>query len=175
MSAGNYLFLPASEALRWFKVLAVFRFAASQGEQPGFELPPDRLPLRITPPHGRIVILIVDDQPLLCEAVGEYLAMQGYEVKLAESGADGMRMLEEGLLPDLLLCDVMLPDIRGGGFFREAQILLPDLKVLFMSGHSRESLPCEIGQEEFLEKPFRLDVLARRIRSMLLDGGSLAD
>ncbi len=169
MSAGNYLFLPPGEALRWFKVLAVFRFAASKGEQPGFELPPDRLPLRITPPHGRIVILIVDDQPLLREAVGEYLTIQGYEVQLAESGAEGMRLLEDGLLPDLLLCDILLPDIHGAGFFREAQILIPELKVLFMSGHPRDNLLRDIGEQQFLEKPFRLDVLARRIRSMVLD------
>ena len=169
MSAGNYLFLPPSQALRWFKVLAVFRFAASQGLHPGFELPPDRLPLRISPAGESLIILIVDDQSLLCEAVGEYLTMQGYEVKAAESGAEGMSLLEEGLRPDLLLCDVVLPDIDGFGFFREAQILIPDLRVLFMSGHPRENLLREIGSSDFLEKPFRLDVLARRIRGLLLD------
>jgi hypothetical protein len=57
MSAGNYIFLPSTEALRWFKILAVFRFAASKGEQPGFELPPDRLPLRLGTEHDRCNIL----------------------------------------------------------------------------------------------------------------------
>lgn len=173
MSAGNYLFLPPSQALRWFKVLAVFRCAASQGQQPGFELPPDRLPLRVAPAQEQVLILLLDDQPFLCEAVGEYLAMQGYEVKTAESGADGMRLLEGGMHPDLLLCDIVLPDIDGVGFFHEAQILIPDLKVLFMSGHPRESLKREIGGEAFLEKPFRLDVLARRVRKLLLDTSRL--
>jgi two-component system OmpR family response regulator len=167
MSAGNYLYLPANEALRWFKVLAVFRFAASQGEHPGFELPPSRMPLRVTPAPDHVLILIIDDQALLREAVGEYLAMQGYEVKAAESGAGAMRWLEEGLQPDLLLCDVMLPDIRGAGFAREAQLLVPAAKVLFMSGHAQESLLPEIGGAEFLQKPFRLDVLARRVRNLL--------
>ncbi len=169
MSAGNYLFLPPSQALRWFKVLAVFRFAAAQGQEPGFELPPGRLPLRITPAGEPLIILVIDDQPLLCEAVGEYLAMQGYEVKTAESGAEAMRLLEQGLRPDLLLCDIVLPDIDGFGFFREAQLVIPRVRVLFMSGHPRENLQREIGGADFLEKPFRLDVLARRVRSLLLD------
>ncbi len=169
MTTGNYIYLPASEALRWFKVLAVFRFAAARGEEPGFELPPDRLPIRISTTHGHLTILIVDDQELLREAVGEYLAMQGYDIKSAESGAQGMQMLEDGLRPDLLLCDVMLPDIHGAGFFRDAAILIPDLKVLFMSGHSHESLLREIGGAEFLQKPFRLDFLAWRIKNLLSD------
>jgi CheY-like chemotaxis protein len=167
MSAGYYLYLPPRDALRWFKILAVFRCATSCGVPPGFELPPDRMPLRISDLESRAVILIVDDEELLREAVGEYLAMQGYEIKFAESGAQGMQMLEQGLRPDLLLCDVTLPDIHGAGFVREAQILEPDLKVLFMSGHTHETLTTEIGGADFVQKPFRLDILARRVRSLL--------
>ncbi len=167
MSAGNYLILPPSEALRWFKILAVFRFASSKGEQPGFELPPDRSPLRLGSEQARSRILIVDDQELLREAVGEYLAMQGYKVEAAESGAAAMQLLEAGSRPDLLLCDVMLPDIGGAGFVREAHLLVPDLKVLFMSGHGHETIVTQIGDAEFLQKPFRLDLLARRVRSLI--------
>ena len=167
MSAGYYLHLPPPDALRWFKVLAVFRCAASRGAEPGFELPPDRLPLRLGEPDNHVVILVLDDEELLREAVGEYLAMQGYEVKLAGSGAQGMQMLEQGLRPDLLLCDVMLPDILGAGFVREAQMLVPGLKVLFMSGHSHDSLTADLGGAEFVQKPFRLDLLARRVRELV--------
>lgn len=167
MSAANYLSLPPSDALRWFKVLAVFRFAAAQGQHPGFDLPPDRLPLHVDPPDEPRTILIVDDQPLLREAVGEYLAMQGYEVKLADSGCEAMQLIEDGLLPDLVLCDVMLPDIDGGSLVREARLMLPDLKMLFISGYPPETVAARIGDEEFLQKPFRLDVLARRVRSLM--------
>lgn len=170
MSAANYLSLPASEALRWFKVLAVFRFAAAQGQHPGFDLPPDRLPLQLGPPDGPRTILIIDDQPLLREAVGEYLAMQGYEVKLADSGCEAMQLLEGGLTPDLVLCDVMLPDIDGGSLVREARIMFPELKMLFISGYPQETVAAKIGEEEFLQKPFRLDVLARRVRGLLASG-----
>ena len=167
MSVGNYLFLPPNDALHWFKVLAVFRFAASSGEQPGFELPPDRLPVRLGNFEGEASILLVDDQELLREAVTEYLAMHGYRVTAAESGWQAMRSLEDGLRPDLVLCDVMLPDIRGGGFVREAQMFIPDLKVLFMSGYGHETVAGEIGDAEFLQKPFRLDTLVRRVQSIL--------
>lgn len=169
MSAGNYLFLPPNEALRWFKVLAVFRCAAASGEQPGFELPTHRLPLRLGPESGECSILLVDDQDLLREAVAEYLAMQGYLVKCAANGTEAMQMLEQGLRPDLLICDVMLPDIRGGGLVREANLLLPELKVLFVSGYAREIVMSEIGDGEFLQKPFRLDVLARRVQGLLAE------
>ena len=167
MSAANYLYLPASEALRWFKVLAVFRFAASQGEPLGFELPPGHLPLRIGANHEKVLILILDDQALLREAVGEYLAMQGYEVAGAGSGTEAMTLIENGLRPQLLLCDIVLPDIHGPGFAREARIMLPELKVLFISGHPQETLLSEISENEFLQKPFRLDTLARRVRNMI--------
>jgi CheY-like chemotaxis protein len=167
MSAGNYIFLPPEQALRWFKILAGFRVAAAQGEAPGFELPPDRFSLQVGPEHDPFHVLVVDDQELLRDVVGEYLAMQGYQVHLAESGSVGMQMLEAGLRPDLVLCDVILPDISGNGFVREAQLLVPDLKVLFMSGHFRENIIAEIGDAEFLQKPFRLDVLARRVRSLI--------
>lgn len=170
MSAGNYLYLPPSDALRWFKVLAVFRFATSQGEQPGFELPPDRMPLRLGTPDGSPLLLIIDDQELLREAVSEFLAMQGYAIHAAGSGTEAMKLVEDGLRPDLLVCDVMLPDIRGAGFVREARILLPDVKVLFMSGFSPEAAELEIGNSSFLQKPFRLDVLARKVRSVLARG-----
>jgi DNA-binding NarL/FixJ family response regulator len=78
-----------------------------------------------------------------------------------------MQLLEAGLRPNLLLCDVVLPDIGGAGFVREAQLLIPDLKVLFMSGHCQEAVLAQIGHAEFLQKPFRLDVLARRVRTVV--------
>jgi DNA-binding NtrC family response regulator len=174
MTAGYYLHLPPNDALHWFKVLAVFRCATSRGEPPGFELPPDRLPLRVGESRGHAIILIVDDQALLREAVGEYLAMQGYEVQLAESGTAGMQLLEQGLRPGLLLCDVMLPDICGAGLVREAQMLMPDLKVLFMSGYTHETVMDEIGGADFVQKPFRLDLLARRVRKLLTTSDSKA-
>ena len=168
MSAGNYLYLPPSDALRWFKVLAVFRVAAAQGQQPGFELPPDCSPLHVDPPPDDLVLLLVDDQQLLREAVAEYLAMQGYRVESAASGTEAMQLLEEGLCPDLLICDVLLPDIRGDSFVREARMLYPGLKVLFVSGLGPESLHERIGPAEFLQKPFRLDALARRVCGLLM-------
>lgn len=167
MGAGSYLFLPPENALRWFKVLAAFRYAASSGEQPGFELPSHHLPLRAGPEHEQQTILLVDDQDLLREAVAEYLSMYGYSILSAPGGAEAMLMLEEGIRPDLVICDVMLPDIRGGGFVREAQMIFPELKALFVSGYPRESVQAEIGEAEFLQKPFRLDVLARRVRALL--------
>ncbi len=167
MSAGDYMFLPPTEALRWFKVLAVFRLAASQGRSAGFELPPDRMPLRVGESDRRAVILMADDQELLREAMGEFLAMQGHEVRTAACGADAMRMMEEGLRPDLLVSDILLPDIHGIGLAREARMLFPELQVLFISGHPPETFEDEIGADEFLQKPFRLDVLARKVRSLL--------
>ena len=169
MSAGDYIFLPPTEALRWFKVLAVFRFATASGQRPDFELPPDRLPLCKRHAPSRRVILLVDDQELLREAISEFLALEGYEVIGAANGADAMHRMEDGLHPDLLLCDALLPDIHGAGLAREARMLYPDLQVLFISGHTEDVLGEDIGSAEFLQKPFRLDMLANRVR-FLLDG-----
>lgn len=168
MAAANYLYLPPAQALRWFKILAVFRCAASQGKEPGFELPPGHQPLRVDPVDGRFSILVIDDQELLREALGEYLRLQGYEVALAESGAAAMALMEHGLLPDLLLCDVVLPDIHGPSFVREARLLAPDVKVLFVSGYPEQPSVRAVPGAEFLQKPFRLDLLARRLRNLLV-------
>jgi CheY-like chemotaxis protein len=167
MSAGDYIFLPPPDALRWFKVLAVFRFATASGQQPDFELPPDRLPLRKQPASRRHLILLVDDQELLREAIGEFLALEGYDVIGAANGADAMHRMEDGLHPDLLLCDALLPDIHGGGLAREAAMLYPEMRVLFISGQSEDVLRDDLGDADFLQKPFRLDVLARRVRFLL--------
>ncbi|ABF42621.1 response regulator receiver protein [Candidatus Koribacter versatilis Ellin345] len=169
MSAGNYIFLPPTDALRWFKVLAVFRLSAAQGQTPEFDLPADSLPLRRTPPHEAALILMVDDQPLLREAVCEFLALDGYDVHGANSAGEAIRLLQEGLRPDLLLCDVLLPDVHGATLAREACALVPEMQVLFMSGHTPDILGSEIAPANFLQKPFRLDVLSRRLCSMLFD------
>lgn len=122
--------------------------------------------------HEPFEILIVDDQELLRDVVGEYLTTQGYRVRAVDCGDAGLQLLKAGLRPDLLLSDVMLPDRRGKELMREAHGLVPGLKVLFMSGHFRENLEAELGDAEFLQKPFRLDVLAHRVRSLIQRGKS---
>ena len=128
MSAGNYIFLPPTDALRWFKVLAVFRLSASQGQTPEFDLPPDRTPLRRSPAHEGSVILMVDDQPLLREAVCEFLTLEGYEVHSATFANEALHLLQSGLRPDVLVTDVLLPDIHGATLARQANVLVPEMK-----------------------------------------------
>jgi len=169
MSAGNYIFLPPTDALRWFKVLAVFRLSASQGHSPEFHLPPGCSPLQHGGAHANAVILLVDDQPLLREAVSEFLALQSYEIEIAGTAAEALTRLQSGLRPHLLLCDVLLPDLHGASLARQAAAIVPEVKVLFMSGHTSDVLGSEIAPANFLQKPFRLDVLARRVRSILSD------
>jgi CheY-like chemotaxis protein len=95
----------------------------------------------------------------------------GYTVVAAADGAMAARVLAEGLRPDLLLTDVILPSGTTGRDVAEAaQRTVPGLPVLFISGYSGNVL-MENGRlppgVELLGKPFRRSELAARIRALL--------
>ena len=95
----------------------------------------------------------------------------GYKVAESANGAEALARLDDGETFDLLLSDVVLPSqISGDEVATEALKKMPDLKVLFMSGHAESSIVHDGRLDRgvnLLGKPFRLAELARKVRAVL--------
>jgi excisionase family DNA binding protein len=117
---------------------------------------------------GRRGILVVDDDPAVVELITEVLENDGrFEVKSVNNGfAAGM--LAKEYHPDLIILDVMLPDINGQAvckLIREDQSL-QDIKIICISGMVEEDKVDELkasGADDFMHKPLDIDELLRRI------------
>jgi len=116
-------------------------------------------------------ILVVDDEATIRHLIDEVLDEAGYTVIGAADGAAGLKVLQSGARIDLLITDVGLPNgMNGRQVADAAREMRPDLKVLFITGYAENAAVgnghLEAGME-LLTKPFSLDDLTRKVRSML--------
>ena len=135
--------------------------------------PPPRAPARGRP-SGRV--LLVEDDDMFRGLVREVLARAGYEVVEARDPAEALTACGEGAgSVDLLVSDVVMPGGSGVELAAELRSRFPGLRVVLMSGYSDEALASrDLGEraaDDFLEKPFSLDELLRRVRQVV-EGGS---
>jgi CheY-like chemotaxis protein len=120
-------------------------------------------------PTGAESILLVEDDPMVRTHTEKQLIALGYRVTTAEKGPAALELIEQGLRPDLLFTDVIMPDGMNGRQLADAvRKHMPGLKVLFTSGYTHGA---DVGGHEkgsgFLGKPFRRIELARKLREML--------
>jgi CheY-like chemotaxis protein len=115
-------------------------------------------------------ILLVEDQAPVREITTLLLVSLGYQVKEASSGEEALRLAQGNRKKiDLLMTDVRMPGISGSELAQMLRAGDAGLKVLFLSGHSRDSV---IGQDvmhtgvAFLQKPFTLDALSKKLREV---------
>jgi PAS domain S-box-containing protein len=116
-------------------------------------------------------VLVVDDEPTVRMLVGDTLAELGYKGIEAADAASGLKVLESDVKIDLLITDVGLPGgMNGKEMADAARNHRPDLKVLFITGYA-ENAAVTNGRLEpgmhVLSKPFPIDKLAARIRSII--------
>jgi two-component system cell cycle sensor histidine kinase/response regulator CckA len=122
-------------------------------------------------PHGRERILVVDDAPSICMLVTDALQPLGYQVLEAHSAKDAIeiaRSKEEKI--DLLLTDVIMPEMNGKELADELKESRPDMKVIFMSGYTNNVILQERIMESglmLINKPLIPNVLARKLREVL--------
>lgn len=113
-------------------------------------------------------ILVIDDDANICEALKLYLENEGYEIKCAGDGADGInyfKMYE----PDLVLLDIMLPKKDGWQVCREIrEISSKPIIMLTAKGEVFDKvLGLELGADDFIVKPFNTKELSARIKAVL--------
>ncbi|HOI74179.1 MAG TPA: PAS domain S-box protein [Syntrophales bacterium] len=121
--------------------------------------------------RGRGVILVVDDEPMVREVTREMLTGLGYQVLTAESGPEALEVFgSRGSEIDVVILDMIMPGMGGGEVNDALQAMRPGVRVLLSSGYSLEGQASEIlekGVQGFLQKPFRLDELSRKIREVI--------
>jgi DNA-binding response OmpR family regulator len=117
---------------------------------------------------GKRKILVVDDDPDLVDMISRVLEKDGrFEVKVARNGFDAGMLVKE-YQPDLIVLDVMLPDINGREVCQRirSDSNLADVKIICISGMVEQDKVQELkkaGANDFLQKPFEMEQLIERI------------
>jgi CheY-like chemotaxis protein len=123
---------------------------------------------------GQSTLLLVEDEPSILRLSGRLLQSWGYNVLSAAAPKEALLLAErhQGQI-DLLLTDVILPEMNGRQLFEALQKLRPTLKCVYMSGYTADV----IGQHgvldsglRFLQKPFTSVELAKTLRAELASG-----
>ena len=116
-------------------------------------------------------ILVVEDEELVRAYLADVLHDLNFEVIEAADAAAALRVIERNEVRiDLLLSDVALPGVNGRELVARARQLRPGLKVLFMTGYSRDTVESQGRFEpgiDLVQKPVTEAILAKRIRGMI--------
>lgn len=118
----------------------------------------------------RKVILLVDDEPTLRTLVRKILERAGHTVLEGAGPHEALELARRHPMIDLLLTDVVMPEMGGVELAREVEKIAPNARVLYMSGYPDETLARQgvpIEKAEFLRKPFSPELLAKTIRRIL--------
>ena len=123
------------------------------------------------PVGGSETVLLVEDEESVRELVRETLRSKGYTVMEAADGISGMKVAEswEGKI-DILITDVVMPGMSGRELAQRVSASRPDIRVLYLSGYTEDAIIHEGVLDPgiaFLQKPFTLQALARKVRAVL--------
>ncbi len=131
-------------------------------------------PARAADDTGQGTILLVEDEEGLRSLNARGLKSRGYNVLEAGNGLEAIELIDghDGSI-DLVVSDVVMPEMDGPALLKELRKRSPDLKIIFVSGYAEEafakSLP-EGGQFEFLAKPFTLKQLIAKVKDTMAQG-----
>lgn len=133
-------------------------------------LPPTSAPRPAgTSPRRARRVLLVEDNEVVRSSTLEALLALGHEATAAASGAEALRLFDDGLEPELVITDVVMPDMNGRELARELGRRRPGLPVLYLSGHAHGVLERTDGEPPLLAKPFTLADLDASVRQLLGD------
>ena len=121
-------------------------------------------------PAGQ-TILVVEDQPEVLQLLADALQMLGYRVLTAGGPTQGLALSDQHSREiDLVLTDVVMPEMNGPEFVHLLTIRYPSLRVLYVSGHGADMLqPLGVPANgpAILKKPFTIDMLLERVTGAL--------
>jgi PAS domain S-box-containing protein len=120
---------------------------------------------------GTETVLLVDDEQMVLDVTRELLESLGYRVYAVGSGQEAIAVyMEKRTEIDMVILDMIMPGISGGEAFERLREIDPEIRVLLSSGYSINGQAREIlerGCNGFLQKPFQLEKLSRKVREVL--------
>ena len=125
------------------------------------------------PARGRPIpplVLIVEDEEILAEAMSVYLERHAYVTMVAHAGEDGVRMAE-GIRPDVAVVDMRLPGIDGLEVLRRLREVSPGTEVIMATAHPSRATAQEaltLGAFDYLNKPVDLEALRLAVDEALV-------
>jgi two-component system cell cycle sensor histidine kinase/response regulator CckA len=120
---------------------------------------------------GPETVLLVDDELMIIEVGVEILKALGYGVILANSGEEAIDIYRNSLNQiDIVVLDMIMPGMGGSETFDQLKEINPEVKVLLSSGYSVDGMATDIlerGCQQFIQKPFDIKELSRKLRDVL--------
>jgi two-component system cell cycle sensor histidine kinase/response regulator CckA len=128
-------------------------------------------PVALAAVGGTETVLLVEDEDSVRQLVRETLESRGYRVLEAANGTDALALAAAHSDPiHLVITDVVMPGLNGHELVQQLQPTRPGLKVLYLSGYAQDAFPATAAadsQKTFLQKPFTLQSLSRKVREIL--------
>jgi PAS domain S-box-containing protein len=128
-------------------------------------------PVALAAAGGTETVLLVEDEDSVRQLVRETLESRGYRVLEAANGQAALTLAASHSDPiHLVITDVVMPGLNGHELVQKLQPARPGLKVLYLSGYAQDAFPTTAAadsQKTFLQKPFTLQSLARKVREIL--------
>lgn len=117
-------------------------------------------------------LLLIDDDPNLILLVKDYLEFRGYNVDTAENGREALEILDNNNVPDMIICDVMMPEMDGYSLVKHirGEAATNRIPVLFLSakGQSQDRVKgLNEGADVYMVKPFEPEELVAQVESSL--------
>ncbi len=118
-------------------------------------------------------IMVVDDDSNICELLRLYLEKEGYEAVIAENGAEALTQFD-AVQPDLILLDVMMPQLDGWQVCRELRkkSTVPIIMLTAKGEVFDKVLGLELGADDYVVKPFEAKEVMARIKAVLRRSGA---
>ncbi|ADD27080.1 response regulator transcription factor [Meiothermus ruber] len=116
-------------------------------------------------------VLLVDDDPAIREVLGVYLRQEGCEVLEATNGLEALQLLPQA---DVVILDLMLPQLTGWQVAQELRRDYPDLPLLMLTARGEEAeriQGLELGADDYVTKPFSPREVVARVRALLRRSG----
>jgi two-component system cell cycle sensor histidine kinase/response regulator CckA len=149
-----------------------FQIYLPRHKQAASEAMPGKSPQsQVTDLTGMGTLLLVEDEDAVRAFSARALRKKGYDVLEASSGEHALEVMgQQGDKIDLLITDVVMPNLDGPTLVRRIRETHPDVKVIFISGYTEDSFRRNLGEESdihFLGKPFTLKQLAGMVKDVL--------
>jgi two-component system cell cycle sensor histidine kinase/response regulator CckA len=165
--SGGYIYPESEEGKGTTFRIYLPRYHAEKEEEAA---PKEKKPARAADLTGTGRVLLVEDEEVVRNFAARALKRQGYKVLEASTGVEALEVMEKnkGKI-DLVVSDVVMPEMDGPTLLKELRKTNPDLKIIFVSGYPNDAFKASLGEEDFafLPKPFSLPQLAAKVKEEL--------